>query len=309
MPVSHPTGYATPQAMWAAVQSRSRNTAKLTGATTNNVARQFVYDRFLARLFTHVPDGTWVLKGGTALLARVRSARHSRDIDLFRSAGTLDTALDELRSAARLDLHDHLRFVLPGAPKLSAERPGQPGSELATVKIESYAGVRKVSDFSVDVVIGAIIARDPEVLYPEPTISLPGMHSPPYQLYPVVDHIADKLCATVERHGPLLLPSSRVRDLVDLVVIARTQRVAADALREAITAESLHRELDPITRWACPDEWAGTYPKLARDVAKCRDHRAFSEASALVAAFLDPVLSGELTAGTWDPERLSWAAT
>jgi hypothetical protein len=93
------------------------------------------------------------------------------------------------------------------------------------------------------------------------------------------------------------------------VVIARTQRVAADALREAITAESLHRELDPITRWACPDEWAGTYPKLARDVAKCRDHRAFSEASALVAAFLDPVLSGELTAGTWDPERLSWAAT
>jgi hypothetical protein len=223
--------------MWAAVQSRSRNTAKLTGATTNNVARQFVYDRFLARLFTHVPAGTWVLKGGTALLARVRSARHSRDIDLFRSAGTLDTALDELRSAARLDLHDHLRFVLPGAPKLSAERPGQPGSELARVKIESYAGVRKVSDFSVDVVIGAIITRDPEVLYPEPTISLPGMHSPPYQLYPVADHIADKLCATIERHGPLLLPSSRVRDLVDLVVIARTQRVTADALREAITAD------------------------------------------------------------------------
>lgn len=158
MPVSHPTGYATPQAMWAAAQSRSRNTAKLTGATTNNVARQFVYDRFLARLFTHVPDGTWVLKGGTALLARVRSARHSRDIDLFRSAGTLDTALDGLRSAARLDLHDHLRFVLPGAPKLSAERPGQPGSELATVKIESYAGVRKVSDFSVDCSLPAVSA-------------------------------------------------------------------------------------------------------------------------------------------------------
>ncbi|MEK6443961.1 nucleotidyl transferase AbiEii/AbiGii toxin family protein [Pseudonocardia sp. T1-2H] len=114
--------------MWAAVQSRSRNTAKLTGATTNNVARQFVYDRFLARLFTHVPDGTWVLKGGTALLARVRSARHSRDIDLFRSAGTLDTALDELRSAARLDLHDHLRFVLQVTARLGVfgRRPWRP---------------------------------------------------------------------------------------------------------------------------------------------------------------------------------------
>jgi hypothetical protein len=67
------------------------------------------------------------------------------------------------------------------------------------------------------------------------------------------DHIADKVCATIERHGPLLLPSSRVRDLVDLAVIARTSE-SADALREAITAESLHRELDPITRWACPDE-------------------------------------------------------
>ncbi|MFR9806487.1 nucleotidyl transferase AbiEii/AbiGii toxin family protein [Pseudonocardia sp. RS010] len=302
----HPTGYSSPQAMWNAVVSRSRNTAREAGSTSNNLARQFVYDRFLARLFTHAADGTWVLKGGTALLARVRSARHSRDIDLFRNAGTLDTAMDELRDAAALDLNDYLRFVL-GDSKRSQERPGQPGSELATVKIDGYAGVRKVSDFSVDVVIGAVITSDPQLLRPEPTITLPGMESPPYRIYPVADHIADKLCATIERHGPAQLPSSRVRDLVDLVVIARTQQVSAGALREAITAERLHRGLPEITHWQCPSEWVKTYAKEARDVIMCRNHRSFDDASALAGTFLNPVLSGQVAEDSvWNPERLDW---
>ncbi len=75
---THPSGYDTASAMWAAVQARSKSVAKTTGTTPQKLQRQFVYDRFLARLFTSAPEGTWVLKGGTALLARVRSARHSR---------------------------------------------------------------------------------------------------------------------------------------------------------------------------------------------------------------------------------------
>jgi hypothetical protein len=301
---AHPSGYGTPQAFWSAVLSRSRNAARATGSPSNNLARQFVYDRFLARLFTHAADGSWVLKGGTALLARVRSARHSRDIDLFRSAGTLEGAVADLRAAAALDLRDHLRFVL-GSPTRSPERPG---SELATVKIEGYAGVRKVGDFSVDVVIGAVITSAPELLRPDPAVTIPGLEGPPYLLYPVADHVADKLCATVERHGPAQLPSSRVRDLVDLVVIARTQRIVASALREAIAAERLHRGLAEIHRWECPSEWAGSYPRVARDVDLCRDHRAFAEASALAAAFLDPVLTGQVAAeAQWSPTLPSWS--
>ncbi len=45
----------------------------------------------------------------------------------------------------------------------------------------------------------------------------------PYRLYPVANQIADKVCATLaDYHGR---PSSREKDLVDLVVIAVTQSV------------------------------------------------------------------------------------
>jgi len=73
-------------------------------------AATVVYDRFLARLFS-TGERNWVLKGGTALLARVRSARHSQDIDLFAQTGTIDAAVVEIQRAAALDLADHFHFV------------------------------------------------------------------------------------------------------------------------------------------------------------------------------------------------------
>lgn len=303
----HPSGYATPEALWAAVTARSKAVAKAGGGTVSNLLRQFVYDRFLARVFTHSPDGEWVLKGGTALLARVRSARHSLDVDLFRQAGSLEHAVGEISAAAVLDLDDHLRFVT-GPVTRRSERPGQPGSELATIAVQTYAGVRAVQRFSVDVVTNSMITAAPEPHRPAPSISVPGLVTPPYLLYPVTDHIADKLCATAELHGPNQVSSSRHRDLVDLVVIARTQTVDADALRLAITTEVNHRRLHPITHWAAPPGWADAraYPRAARDVDECRDHRDFATATALVSDFLDPVLGYGLTGATWHPDRLNW---
>jgi hypothetical protein len=303
----HPSGYATADALWAAVTARSKTAARTTGATVSNLLRQFVYDRFLARVFTHSPDGTWVLKGGTALLARVRSARHSLDVDLFRRTGSLDHAVAEIRAAAGLDLDDHLRFVVGDTVNRRTERAGQPGSELATLAVQTYAGVRDVQRFSVDIVIGSVITGDPEPHRPASSISVPGLSAPPYLLYPVADHVADKLCATVELHGPARVPSSRHRDLVVLVVIARTQTVDADAPRLAITTEVDHRRLPSITRWATPEGWATTYPRAARDVPECRDHRDFATATTLVSDFLDPVLAHGLTTATWHPDRLDWA--
>ncbi len=71
------------------------------------------------------------------------------------------------------------------------------------------------------------MTTDPEP-YDDPVLELPGLATPPIRLYPVVDHIADKLCATQATYGTNNdLPSSRVRDLVDLVVFARSQDVDA----------------------------------------------------------------------------------
>ncbi len=301
----HPSGYPTPEALWNAVNTRIRQSVKTNPTTTiANLQRQFVYDRFLARVFS-TDDHKWVLKGGTALLARVRSARHSQDVDLFRQTGTIDAAVAELQQAAALDLTDHFRFITDTV-LTRPERPGQPDTQLATVTIDSYAGVRRVAIFKVDLVIGSVITTDPEPLRPQLTISIDSLPTPEYLLYPLVDHIADKICATYEVYGPDAIASSRFRDLVDLVVIARTQIVPATALRTAIEAERHHRALDPITSWVTPGTWRNGYEKAARGVADCAEYRTYEAATDLVARFLDPVLSGVLSSSTWQPNQLRW---
>jgi hypothetical protein len=194
-----------------------------------------------------------------------------------------------------------------GIPKRRTERPHQPGTELAIVTIHCFAGTKMVQQFTVDLVIGSLITQDPELLDPAPLIAVSGRPTSPYRVYPVVDHIADKVCATFEQHAGH--PSGRIRDLVDLVVIARTQRLDAGALRYAIRSEQDLRGLDSIMRWSCPATWASEYAKEARGVAHCAGY-GFADASALAATFLDPVLAGDVGEGyEWSPVELVWQST
>ncbi|HEY4457183.1 MAG TPA: nucleotidyl transferase AbiEii/AbiGii toxin family protein [Pseudonocardiaceae bacterium] len=179
-------------------------------------------------------------------------------------------------------------------------------AELA--KLAGYVGLRRVFEFTVDTVVGTVVTAEPEYRTPEPIVAIPGLEAPTFRLYPIVDHVADKLCATFERFGNRGGESTRVRDLVDLVVIARTQSLEAAALRCAIEAERVHRDLPPITGYRTPDGWVGRYPKAARGVADCADYPRHADAVELVGRFLDPVLSGQLADGVWHPDRLVWGS-
>lgn len=301
------TGYRTGEALWEAVNQRIRQQVRASdGLTTTNLQRQFVYDRFLARVFSTGTED-WVLKGGSALLVRVRSARHSQDLDLFRRSGTIAAAAAELERAALVDLADHFRFEVK-LKEHRFERPGQPGTDLAVLHVDAYAGVKRVVQFTVDVVIGSVVTTAPERVVPDAVVEVPGLETPGYLLYPMVDHIADKVCATFELHPPDSRPSSRDRDLVDLVVIARTQSVEALALRRAIEAERLHRSLPQIHGYVTPPGWRATYARRAREVVECREHRTYDRAVGLVQSFLDPVLKDVEAAGRWDPDVSGWRA-
>ena len=64
--------------------------------------RQFSYDRLLCRVFSTDPE-RWVLKGATAMLARLEGrARHTLDVDLYRRDGSLTDAERALRRRPRL---------------------------------------------------------------------------------------------------------------------------------------------------------------------------------------------------------------
>lgn len=106
-------GYATGVALWRAVTDQAKTTAKATGVDNGALVRRFLFGRFLARFF-HDPTAPWVLKGGTAMLARVHDARTTKDVDLLHQLGDLDAAVKALAAAAKIDLEDHCRFVVAG---------------------------------------------------------------------------------------------------------------------------------------------------------------------------------------------------
>jgi hypothetical protein len=296
--------YKDGNALWAAVKARAKVEAGSSAQEPGALTRRFVIDRFLARVFA-VPENGWVLKGGNAVLTRVHDGRATKDVDLLAELADLDAAVARLRESLNIDLGDHFRFVITGAKSVSGS-PLQPDVEGYKVSVEAYCGVTLRHSFSVDVVTGSLMTAEPDI-HTRPGL-VPAVPPASVRLYPVVDHIADKLCATQSTYGAADLPSSRVRDLVDLVVFARMQGVDGTELVDAIAAEWMHRGLPGAPFFSPPETWRRLYPPQARRVPACGDVVSFDAAVALVAEFLGPAIDRTAIGRRWSPDQATWVA-
>ncbi len=298
-------GYADPGALRQAIADRLRQLSRdRPGAQLSDLQRQFAYDRLLARVFSTEPEA-WVLKGATALLARLHgSARHTLDIDLYRREARLDEAEAALRAAASADLCDYFRFTLEPGRRIAE------GRTTLRVPVTAYLGATVFARFHVDLVSGVLMIGAPDDVSPLVPVELPGIVRVHYRADPIADHIADKVCALVEVHpraGRPAQASTRYRDLADLVVIAHTQQVDAAALRTALTSESGRRGIALPTALGSPAApgWRTGYARVAKDVPDLAE-RDFEAALVTVKRFLDPILGGTAT-GSWKPDRQVWA--
>ena len=151
----------------------------------------------------------------------------------------------------------------------------------------------------------------PEAVPPLVAVEIPGLLRVDYRAYPLVDHIADKVCACLETHmraGGTVTASSRYKDLVDLVLIARTQRPVAAELRRALLSETGRRGIGVPVEFVAPGPlWPAGYEAKAAEVPGLGELGRFPNALALVKRMLDPVLVGTAV-GQWDPERAAWGA-
>jgi hypothetical protein len=93
--------YETASGFRVGLNARLRAVAKERRRPVNELQREFLLQRFLARVFAK-PDRPWILKGGTGLLIRMPGARHTQDIDLLypRDGRDVDKALTQLRERA-----------------------------------------------------------------------------------------------------------------------------------------------------------------------------------------------------------------
>jgi len=273
----------------------------LAGASVYSVSqlrRQLAYDRLLARLFLD-PEPGWILKGGISMIARLSVARHSADIDLVAGADSPAAGLVSLREAAALDLGDFFTFRFE-QPRFLVQ-----GVEGLRVPTEAWLGSRVFERFGVDLVTGVVITGQPESATPLVALDIPGLPRPRYRLYPLADSIADKVMAIMERHQGR--PSTRFRDLIDLVLIAHTQRIGADDLATALMSERLRRGLPAASKLRVNDQvmWRTGYATIAHDVPGLAE-KNLSQALRVARMFLDPVLADRADGTTWNPAALSW---
>jgi hypothetical protein len=290
--------YADPTAFRRALTDKLRALAATSRWTLAQLQRQIAYDRLLERLYLF--DDGWIVKGATALMARDISARGTIDLDIYRNEPP-GAAEATLRLAAARDLGDWFRFEIgPSRPVAD----GAPGRRLSVV---AFVGTTRWQEFGVDLVGSGIrMTGEPEDVPPLARVAMPDFEQRGYRAYPLVDHIADKVVATFQRYGAGQRPSTRYRDLVDLVAIVRSASIAADAQLKALTSEAERRAVQLSGAFDVPDRalWlAGYAAEAARSFLPLA--RTLDEALAVVKPFLDPLLGGTAT-GVWEVSFGTW---
>ena len=291
--------YGSPGAFRRALTDKLRDLATRSRWTLQQLQRQMAYDRLLERLY--LVDEGWIIKGATALLARDIGVRGTLDIDLYREVAR-EIAGADLREAAALDLGDWFRFQV-GAPRPLADTGG------VRLPVKAFVGNTEWAAFHVDLVGEDLrMTGAPEDVPPLARVVMPDVEQHGYRVYPLVDHVADKVCAIFERHGPTRRPSTRYRDLVDLVAIVLAAPVEAEPQLTALRSETQRRGMQLPGRFAVPDQrlWESGYPAEA-ERSLLPVARTLDEALATVMPFLDPLLDWTAR-GRWDPRHTRWAS-
>lgn len=290
--------YGSPDAFRRALTDRLRAAARESRWDLAQLQRQMAYDRLLERLY-FVDDG-WIVKGAAALLARDIGVRASIDIDVYR-AKALEIAEVELREAADRDIGDWFRFDL-GPSQLAGD-----GSPAVRLPVIAYVGTTEWARFHIDLVGSDIVMTGiPETVPPLARVAIPDIEQHGYRAYPLIDHIADKIAAIFQRYGQAKQPSTRFRDLVDLVSIIAGATVDATAQTAALRSEEARRQITLPQKFDVPDHaaWDAGYPNEARK-SLLPYAKTFDEALTVVRPFIDPVLDGTAD-GRWDPQLRRW---
>jgi hypothetical protein len=165
------------------------------------------------------------------------------------------------------------------------------------------------AEFHVDLVGPDLrMAGDPERVPPLPRIVMPDLEQHGYRAYPLADHVADKVVATFQRYGPRRLPSTRYKDLVDLVGIIKGANLDAATTLRALAFEAKRRGAELPDHFDIPERslWEPGYAAEARRWT-ITAAATLDDALTVVRPCLDPLLDNSAE-GTWQPLDGRWEA-
>ena len=287
-----------------ALEMAVKEAAKASSQDTNRAISGFYFHRLLCRVFTD-GNASFVLKGGHGVLARTLDARAMRDIDLLSTSDNLEGALADLRHLAQRDLGDFIFFEHEGAEPIKADDEYRSG---LSVRFVPVMGVKRMQPISIDLVVDEVPLEGAEPISPADRIDVKGLITCDYLVYPVGAALADKLCALSERHNGRA--SSRVKDLVDIVIYALTCDIDGNDLQRRVQREIAVRKLEPMGAFSLPEEWGASqarqYAKLCAQTGIPKHLHDIEEASKLAARLFDRVLNRYCDGLRWSHTDLDW---
>jgi predicted nucleotidyltransferase component of viral defense system len=275
--------------------------SKTTGLSLVRLRKQVVFERFLARLQVAAPD-RWILKGGFALDLRLGvHARPTKDVDLGRHDDENATTVDMI-AAQVVDIGDYFQFQVERTAALDELIEGS----AVRYRVGASLAGRRFEQVVVDVGFGGAYPVHPDLLDGTRLLEFAGVGTPRFPVIPLPQHIAEKLHAYVRMYGPTGRPSTRVKDLIDMVLISSYERFIAAELRRGLneTFNARGARTLPDELAAPPKEWRVPYAKLAAEVSLSED---VADGYSIAARFLNPILRGNaLGDDRWDPQLRAW---
>ena len=211
-------------------------------------------------------DSPWLLKGGYAMELRIKSARTTRDIDLaLRSMPGGESQWDDtevrrlLQVLADADLGDGFEFFI-GEPTMDLDAAPYGGSRFP---VEASMGGRNFGSFHLDVSAGDALREPFELLEGHDWLGFAGIAPSKVPAISREEQFAEKLHAySLPREGR---PNSRVKDLVDLLLLVESGTLDPDRLSQCIEATFRRRDTHPVppSLGPPPQIWAGPFADLA----------------------------------------------
>jgi predicted nucleotidyltransferase component of viral defense system len=273
------------------------NTARDAGVVARRIHLVVAIDRLLTRLLRGAP-GRWVVKGGYAnQLRRPGDARFTEDLDL-RIDAAIETAPELLASGFGVDLADDFSYEVATAP---TPLEGPPGGGRRFVVVARLAGTELVR-FKVDVSATEVIVGDLEAYLSDPVLDRLGFERARFPVYPINQHVAEKLHALTL---PRDVENTRARDLVDLAWFIRHFTFRSEALAIACIATFDRRATHPWppTIDVPPESWSRPYAAWRAELDL--DDPTPAAAAFSVRWFLQPVFAG-LHGMAWEPATQEW---
>lgn len=290
--------YQSGGAFRRALETRLKTRSRQEKVLLIRLRKMVAFERLLARLLEHQPEG-WVLKGGYALQLRLGDrARTTKDIDvLFRDAGSEVHA--SLVLAGSLDLGDWFAFEIGRPVNLSPDAGGG-----LRCGVHSLLDGRTFENFGIDVGVGDPIVGPVEYLHAPGYLTFSDIEPLAIPSYPVSQQIAEKLHAYTKPRRDR--ENTRIKDFVDILLLAELGRLDGGRLRKSIQATFDNAGTHPVPASLPqpPANWESGYRKLAAEIDI--EVKTLEEAYSRIREFINPILERRLLAEKWRPDRWSW---